>query len=670
MTDPITSDVPLGLPKEPNPEREAWLKRIKSEWCNIEPENLEALTKLATDPNLEGIFLGDINRVVKHDDHVVLTNFHAGLSAYLEAINLAHKAKSGAGKSYITTETIGYFPEEDVVIIGSQSPKVVSHDYGELMTVNSNGEEEPLNLEDAPNKPMRKDYDSKEELAEAYESYRTKKKLWDEKLKRSFHLIRLTGKIYVFLDTIQEKTFDMFKMTMSHDKPRIAHRYVDEQGKVHTTILEGAAAFIFCTIDKEFLEEFATRTFTDTPETTKEKIGAAQEVTDNKRAYPWEYEEDTQEKKLIKALIRNIRDVIKEYNLKAVQPFPNLRRIIKFSSEATRDMRDYDHFTQILPTYAEFKLFQRPIITFGKQKYIVTTIDDVLAAKQLFDEIAETTRTSTEKPILDFYHKHVQHHKNGATLKVLLENAPEMRSERTARHYLNRLEELGWVNIVEGQQADKRLHTYYPLHEETDLQQELNPTAANPQNTTDLRLKLEEDFNSWLTNNYNKNASIQIEKIQFGTYTLQPITMEELRNIVCKQTFSSVPTEESKKIIGVDKSLLHLFVNEELSPVAENKPETMSKPEITAVQPISVQNGELGINGYTQKKGLVIFRKLAPNEVRQCFNAPYCVLEAAYEVHDPAQKEPYFFCEEDWVKARRHYVDNGYVVESEEENQR
>jgi len=582
LRDKITSDVPMGMPRESNPEKEAWQNDLKADFFGTQFELIEDLKALAVDPEIEGRFLADIHRTIKNDDVVISDTIHAGLSAYFDPFNLAHKAKSGAGKTYITTGSMEYYPDEDVVIIGSQSPKVISHDYGDLMTTDENGKETPLNLDDAPQKPMRRQYE-KEEFSDAYDVYKIEKRKWDQKIKNSFHLIRLTGKIYVFLDTISLATFEMFKCTLSHDKPRIIHKFVDERGGVHTTVLEGWPSVIFCTVDKDFLEEFATRTFTDTPETTTEKIQAAQEVIDNKRSFPWEYEEDTKEKKLFKALIRNIRDTVKKYNLKTVMPFPNLRNLIKFSKEATRDMRDYEHFNQMLPTYTAFKLFQRPIITIGKQKYIIASIEDVLAALDLFDKIAETTRTGTEKPILDFYHNHVQHHKEGATLKTILIDAPEMRSERTARYYLARLDELGWVNTKEGEQADKRLLTYYPLKDATEAQQKLVQTTVNQRNTIDLKLELEKDFNAWFKTittakpdiqktitTENENPCYQIEKINFNDRTLEPITVEELKKLIC-----------------TNGSCVVIVSNEANKPIPENKPETTVKGEITVVLPNS-----------------------------------------------------------------------------------
>jgi hypothetical protein len=566
---PMTSDMPI-FPEKPNSAKQAFLNDLKADFYGVDVEFIEDLKTLAVDPQNEGRFMEDIHRTIKKDDAVISDTFHSALSAYLDPFSLAHKERSGAGKTYVSIGTVSYFPKEDVVIVGTQSPKVISHEQGELMTIDENGNETPLDLDEAPHKPMRREYDGKEEFQDAYDAYKIKKRSWDQLVNNSFHLIRLTGKIYVFLDTISRETFEMFKCTLSHDDWRITHKYVDDTGKVHTTVLEGWPSAIFCTVDKDFIEEFATRTLTDSPETDKGKISAAQEVTDSKRSFPWEYEQDTKEKKLIKALIRNIRDTVKKYSLRTVMPFPNLRTLVEFSSEAIRDMRDYEHFNQILPTFSAFKLFQRPIITVNGKKYIVVAVEDVLAALDLFDKIAETTRTGTEKPILDFYHKHVQHHKGGAILKVILADAPEMRSENTARQYLARLEQLGWVNIAEGQQTDKRLLTYYPLKDATDTQREISETALKQRDNVDLKQKLEKDFNEWFKTITTANPSIQIEKINFNGRTLHSITVDELKNL-----------------IGIGAPCELIVLNEARQPIRETKAETTLKPEINTVAPNS-----------------------------------------------------------------------------------
>jgi hypothetical protein len=127
-----------------------------------------------------------------------------------------------------------------------------------------------------------------------------------------------------------------------------------------------------------------------------------------------------------------------------------------------------------------------------------------------------------------------------------------------------------------------------------------------------------------------------------------------------------ITQEEFDKIItGKNEPLLAIVLNQETESKPQKEPETNTIQQIDTVTLIS--NSEVGINGYEQKKGLVVVvRKLAPNEPHQCFNAP-CVLEAVYKVKDPYRGEPYFFCEADWIKTKRYYEDNGCKIEFSEE---
>jgi hypothetical protein len=356
------------------------------------------------------------------------------------------------------------------------------------------GNDEPLDLEDTPIRPKKGDF-SPEEFGDEIQRYKIEKQEWDDKVKNSYHLVKLNGKILVFLDKVSFETFDMFKTTLSHDAPRIPHRYVDDRGQNHTTMLEGHPTAIFLSVDSSYIEEFATRTFTATPTSDKPKIKAAKQVINKKRSFPWDFN-DSNTKDLIKALIMNIRDLVNSQKLKIVNPFPNLEEL--FDSNVTRDMRDFDHFTQLLQACTLFKLYQRPIITIENQRYIVTSLDDVKEAKQLFDKIEQTTKTGTDKKILDFYEKYVRNQTAGSKLEALIEeyNKGEERnsnpiSDSTIRHWLKRLNVLGWVQIKKGEDiADRRKDTYYPL--------KFSKSSVNSETALDLKLKLEKDFNSWL----------------------------------------------------------------------------------------------------------------------------------------------------------------------------
>ena len=90
-----------------------------------------ALEELSINPDIENYLLNEIHRTVTyHDDHVVNVAFHSALSAYSKPLNLALKAESGSGKTYSTTQTVLFMPQEDVLYIASQSPKVISHEKG------------------------------------------------------------------------------------------------------------------------------------------------------------------------------------------------------------------------------------------------------------------------------------------------------------------------------------------------------------------------------------------------------------------------------------------------------------------------------------------------------------------------------------------------------------
>jgi hypothetical protein len=494
-------------------------------------EYADKMELFAASPDLEKRFLDDIHRTVaEHDDHVTKANFYTALSMYNIAVNNSVKGEPGSGKTYGTLEVIKYFPEEDIQIIGSQSPKVISHEYGELMTGNAvHGPDEPFSLDDAPIKPKLKNYDGdKQEFKEACDTYKHAKLEWEHKLKNSYYLIRLTGRTFVFLDTISRETFEMFKTVLSHDKQRIPHKYVDQKGNVHTTVLEGWPSSIFCTVDKYWLSEFSTRTFTVSPSTAKEKIGAGMEITSHKACYPWEYEKNSDDKELLKALIREIRSAFEKHKLKVVCPFPNIEKL--FTSNATRDMRDFNHFTEILPAYTMFSIFQRPIVVIGKQKYLVVSLDDVKAAKTLFDEIAETTKTGTERRVIDFYENYVKSRVNGVTLKVLVDkynfdNPTSKKSSQALRRYLSRLIIIDWVDVKKRMQEDQRELTFYPL--KLDAKKEISANGSKNGFEIDLERKLRKVFKTWLETISAKQSVAQYEILDFRTKEPVPLTVDQ-----------------------------------------------------------------------------------------------------------------------------------------------
>ena len=453
------------------------------------------LEELAVNPNVENFVITEINRTVcNHDNHIIRAVFYAGLSMYSVPLNLALKCESGSGKSYGTMQTVAYLPEENIAVIGSQSPKVISHDYG----VRKDENNEVIDENSEPQKPMRSDYGSVEEFQEGFRHWKSELTAWRDKLRKSHYEVDLRNKTIIFLESVNPDTFKMLKATMSHDNEWIDHKFVDIDGKVHITRLIGAPVLIFNSLDSIYLEEFATRCLTATPSTTQEKIIAGKKISTAKSSRPWEYSKERFNKRLIREYIRRVRDTVAKGRIEPINPFLDIDEL--FPSSQTRDMRDYNKFLELMPSIAYLNLFQRPIMTIHGTRYVLPTVKDALDAKAIFDSISETTKTGTEQRIISFYWDHVAEKVNGATVDLLTTEYNEGKKRRLSstriRAWLERLDEIEWVDARKGEYvnakgtADNRVITYHPLKNRD------NGTIFNME--TDLKAKVEAGFNKWL----------------------------------------------------------------------------------------------------------------------------------------------------------------------------
>lgn len=521
------------------------------------------LIELSKNPDIEELLLDQAHQTIsRHDDHIIRIVFFTALSAYHKPLNLGLKAESGSGKTYSTLETLKFFPDEDIQIIGSQSPKVISHENGVRKTTDG----EVIDEDAAPTKPLRSDYP--DDYGERIKEYNQQRKEWGEKLKNSFYEVDIRHRCLAFLEYVNPETFRMFKTTMSHDHDYIDHKYVDEKGKVHVTRLVGAPAMIFNSVDNSYVEEFATRTLTATPSTKTEKIKDSMQISNRKSCYPWIYEKEQFNRRLMKEYIRKIRIFMNKGRIRVATPFDGLYE--GFSKEATRDMRDFNKFLELLPSVTIFKLFQRPIITIEGNRYLIPTIQDALDAKAAYDDIIETTKTSTDYRIIYFYNSVVKMHEFGAKAEDLADEYNKQSgrkrplSVKRIREWLQRLEEIGYVDIREAEHEnakgyiDKRYNSYIPLKKNA-------PNTAILETSVDLEAILKKSFETWL-----KNAPIESDSqiiILNIDETAQQISLEEMKDII-NNNFR----RESVFVGAFYKA------NSEVE--TENKPESMPIPEI------------------------------------------------------------------------------------------
>jgi len=533
--------------------------------------------------NLIDYVLMDLDKRVKRDKPTKLSVFFTGFSAYTrEPINLFVKGESGSGKTYNAVETLRYFPQGskgDVWFLGGLSPKALIHQYGILL--NKYGE--PIDLEEKPVKPKKKDYESEGEYQEALKEYREELKVWREELKESYTLINLRNKILVFLEAPEFETFRMLYPILSHDTERIEYRFTDKaKGSLRTVkvVIEGFPATIFLTTDRRYMEELSTRSFTVTPETSKEKIEEANELTNLKASLPWQYIEETEETKCIKALIESLKGQLIDGKTDVVIPFLNLHEL--FPKEITRDMRDFQHFTQFLKAITLLHLYQRAFIKIGDKRFFVSTVEDVKKALEIYSELFLTTRTGTEERILKIYHEIVKTKEawylQELTAKINEVSVKKVSSDWVRKVLLQRLMDIGYVT-EEVDSEDKRFRVFKPLVKEEAELSEIHRFLDSP---TILSSKLEEGFKKWLENNIGKE-SLEIKTKIFAYKTLDvgketwgetEISMEEFYRRVLGETspeVSEIFSFNSKQVFPT------LFFKPKESSDSEKKPEIIGK---------------------------------------------------------------------------------------------
>jgi DNA-binding MarR family transcriptional regulator len=554
---------------------------------NKNPSDLEAVNVWKS-ADLINYILTDLDERIKKDRSVKLSVFFTGLSSFLEnPINLFIKGESGSGKTYNSTETLRYFPDESILFLGGMSRKSLIHSQGVLL--NKHGEE--IDLDAKPVKPHKKNFEDEVAFKEALQHYQEEIKDRREELKDSYMLVDLTRKILVFLEAPDFETFMMLRPILSHDKPEIMFQFVDKtsKGQLQTrkVILKGWPATIFLTTDSKYMEELATRSFTVTPESSELKIIAANVLTNLKASLPWQWNEETFAFKVIKQLVERLQDQASENKLDVVIPFLSLHEL--FPHEISRDMRDFQHFTQFLKTITLLHNFQRPYLKLNDCRFLICTVEDVRRALEVYKEIFETTRTGTERRILDFYHDIVKTKETWYLKSLTLAYNEKYRkklSEESIRVMLERLDRIGYVN-TQKDDADKRKNLYVPLMKAEEK-------AKNPLETTlcsDFQPKLENGFKLWKENILDKTTFYIYRKTseEKGTWGETEASLEELDRLVL----------EGQKMFSTDTKpdLPRIISKEDLNPKKEIEPE---------ISQTSVSRGNLDNSPTVDKSNLGI----------------------------------------------------------------
>ena len=480
----------------------------------------------------------DMERLIKFDLPSKLLSVCTGLSAsLLHPLNSNPRGPSSIGKTYTSVTPLKqYFSLKDVWLLVGLSPKALVHQHGVLMDEN----DEPILPQDKPMKPGRSEFargeDGANEYHQAMETYRTELREWNERLANSYYLIDLQDKIIVFLEAPPIETIQMLLPILSHDTWRSEYKYTDTKTmRTITIVLQGWPASICLESEQTYMKTYATRAYSYTPETDITKIEAVIGLLNDMLMNPWNYQDDTEETRMIRGLIASIKQQVKELKLQVVVPF-NLSEYLPKS--IPRDMRDFRHFGSLLQAITLFHLFQRPVLLTKKGRYVVSSIDDVIIALTLHFRVLETTRAGIEENLLKFYWNFVAGGKEWRVNELIdLYNMTAERKIGSSTMY-KMLEALCKRDYVTSERSklDKRLKLYSPLKDKKMLE-----IVRFLKDLTSLRLKLEKDLEGW-----RKNVGIQegsFSKFFFlnGSIQLTEIGIEEAETMIKKESLGEYP---------------------------------------------------------------------------------------------------------------------------------
>jgi len=441
--------------------------------AKLKKKGFQAGSLIAMDPDLLSKFMkhlsikGGVRRDEISKSMVLLTGVSKDTR---NPINLFMRGPPSIGKTYVTMQTLKYFPREDLWKLGGLSPKALIHGYGILV----DEKDEEIDFREKPGK----------------EASEEEKRGWKERLERSRYVIDLQGKILVFLEAPHIETYNMLRPILSHDAWEISYRFTDKTkaGGLRTShvVIRGWPACIFCTTEEKYVEDLATRGFTITPEMGPEKYQAGIEVIGEKKAHPRKFHED-HDFILLQGCFRWLKNQLPSLNV----AIPYAEELAKYYPPThARSMRDYDHFTALLEISALFHHAQRPVEVVEREEPIVETrreggkpngkvvmregtrrveeitvlaiMRDLEYVLKLWQQAEETTVTGLPGHILEFYHKAVEPLAEQTSLfsyedltQRYNEVSESKKSSDTIRKWIQYLCDVGWLT-KESDPVDKR----------------------------------------------------------------------------------------------------------------------------------------------------------------------------------------------------------------------
>ena len=185
-------------------------------------------------------------KTVRQEDSLVRILVSVGLTVYSNnPLSIGIRAPTSEGKTYAVMQSSHkkFFPKQDVIVLGSLSPKALIRQHGILVDKDNRplkGRIKLLNkriIESQNNQDTKRALELQEELVKLNQEAR-----W---------LIDLSGKILLFLEPPDQEVWNILKPILSHDAWDIEHPYVDADLKTKNIVTRGWPTCIFCSAKDE-----------------------------------------------------------------------------------------------------------------------------------------------------------------------------------------------------------------------------------------------------------------------------------------------------------------------------------------------------------------------------------------------------------------------------------
>ena len=184
-------------------------------------------------------------KTIRREDSLVRLLIYVGLTSYSHnPLSIGIRAPTCEGKTYAVTQSVlKFFPRQDVMILGSLSPKALIRQHGMLIDENN----QPL---EGRIKQLRKHIRECQVSKKVTEEIELQYEL-DSLLQKAKLLIDLQGKILLFLEPPHPDVWNIIKPILSHDAWEIEHPYVDADLKTKNVVTRGWPTCIFCSAKDE-----------------------------------------------------------------------------------------------------------------------------------------------------------------------------------------------------------------------------------------------------------------------------------------------------------------------------------------------------------------------------------------------------------------------------------